>query len=100
MRGIDELAYHVQQWDLPVLTISSQPDVPGAVIRPLVQPVALYPWSMIWRQGLHHPGLTALRDAARDLADAEGWLHLTDDAWLPEPEASRPPVHSEHPESR
>ncbi|TMR14357.1 hypothetical protein ETD86_28865 [Nonomuraea turkmeniaca] len=61
VRGVDELAYHIQQWDLPVLTIISQPDVPGAVVRPLVRPVALYPWSMIWRKDLHHrgPGGTA-----------------------------------------
>jgi DNA-binding transcriptional LysR family regulator len=88
VRGVDELAYHIQQWDLPVLTISSQPEVPGAIIRPLVQPVALYPWSMIWRKDLHHPGLAALRDAAGDLATTEGWLDRPGDAWLPEPEAS------------
>lgn len=87
VRGIDELAYHVQQWDMPVLTISSQPEVPGAVIRPLVEPVAIYPWSMIWRKDMRHSGLTALRDAGRDLAAAEGWLDLPDGAWLPEPEA-------------
>jgi DNA-binding transcriptional LysR family regulator len=92
VRGIDELAYHIQQWDLPILTISSQPDVPGAVIRPIVQPVALYPWSMIWRSDLHHAGLTALHAAARDLADVMGWLDIPDDAWLPEPEASLLPT--------
>jgi DNA-binding transcriptional LysR family regulator len=93
VRGIDELAYHVQQWDLPVLTISSQPEVPGAVIRPLIQPAALYPWSMIWHHDTH-PGLTALRDAARDLADTHGWLDLPHDAWLPEPEAHLLPARS------
>lgn len=88
VRGIDELAYHIQQWDLPILTISSQPDVPGAVVRPLVDPVAIYPWSMIWRKELNHPGLTALRDAASQLGAAEDWLDLPDNAWLPSPEAS------------
>jgi DNA-binding transcriptional LysR family regulator len=90
VRGIDELAYHVQQWNLPVLTISSQPDVPDAVVRPLAQPVAMYPWSMIWREDMRHRGLTALCDAARDLANAEGWLELPEEAWLPEPEALLP----------
>ncbi|GAA1852225.1 LysR family transcriptional regulator [Asanoa iriomotensis] len=87
VRGIDELAYHIQQWDLPILTISSQPEVPGAVVRPLVDPVAVYPWSMIWRTDLDHPGLTALREAAHDLGTAGGWLDLPADAWLPGPEA-------------
>ncbi|WP_031160535.1 LysR family transcriptional regulator [Streptosporangium roseum] len=87
VRGIDELAYHVQQWDVPVLTISSQPEVPGAVIRPLVEPVALYPWSMIWRKDLRHPGLQALRESVRELAAADRWLERPEDAWLPEPEA-------------
>jgi DNA-binding transcriptional LysR family regulator len=87
VRGVDELAYHLQQWDSPVLTISSQPDVPGAVIRPLVEPVAVYPWSMIWRTDLRHPGVAALRAASRHLADREGWLDLPEKAWLPRPEA-------------
>lgn len=87
VRGIDELAYHIQQWDLPILTISSQPDVPGAVIRPLVDPVAVYPWSLIWRTDLRrHPGLTALRAAARDLGAAANWLELPEGCWLPMPE--------------
>ncbi|MBC6462870.1 LysR family transcriptional regulator [Actinomadura sp. HBU206391] len=88
VRGTDELAYHLQHWDMPVLTISSQPEVPGAVIRPLVDPLALYPWSMIWCRDQRHPGLTALLDAARDLAEAHGWLDLPEGAWLPDPEAS------------
>jgi DNA-binding transcriptional LysR family regulator len=88
VRGVDELAYHVQQWDVPVLTVSSQPEVPGAVIRPLVQPIAMYPWSMIWSKELRNPGLTALQDAAYELAQMYGWLELPAGAWLPEPEAS------------
>ncbi|MFC0506626.1 LysR family transcriptional regulator [Micromonospora costi] len=94
VRGVDELAYHIQQWDLPILTISSQPDVPGAVVRPLVQPVAMYPWSMIWRKDLRHPGLAALREAADDLGTAGNWRDLPDGAWLPSPEAGLPRARS------
>jgi hypothetical protein len=43
---------------------------------------------MIWRKDLHHPGLTALRDAAGELSAAEDWLDLPENAWLPDPEAS------------
>jgi DNA-binding transcriptional LysR family regulator len=100
VRGIDELAYHIQQWDLPILTISSQPDVPGAVVRPLVRPVAMYPWSMIWRRDLRHPGLSALWEAAGDLAGGN-WLDLPEDAWLPSPEAGlRSRLHSIHDRTR
>jgi hypothetical protein len=41
------------------------------VLRSLVEPVAAYPWSMIWRRDLSHPGLSALHDAIDDLAAAE-----------------------------
>ncbi|GAB3429214.1 LysR family transcriptional regulator [Flindersiella endophytica] len=92
VRGIDELAYHLQQWDMPVLTIASQPDVPGAVLRPLVQPAAVYPWSMIWRQDAGNPGLTALLEAARELGAAANWLELPAGAWLPDPEAGIRPT--------
>ncbi|NUO60817.1 MAG: LysR family transcriptional regulator [Hamadaea sp.] len=99
VRGIDELAYHIQQWDLPILTISSQPEVPGAVVRPLVQPTAVYPWSMIWRDDLRHPGVAALLAAAADLHATERWLDLPADAWLPAPEAALLKHQADSPET-
>jgi len=91
VHGADELAQHIRDRDAPILTMSTQPDVPGAVLRPLVAPVALFPWTMMWRTDLDHPGLRALHEAAAELAEAENWLTTTpDDAWLPHPEANRP----------
>lgn len=91
VRGADELAHHVRSRDTPVLTLASQPAVEGAVIRPLVAPVPLYPWSMVWRrEARQHPGLRALRDAGSALAGDQGWLRAPTGAWLPEPEASLP----------
>jgi hypothetical protein len=67
--------------------MSTQPPVQGAVLRPIVDPVVLYPWSMIWRADLVHPALDALNDAVDELAP-DDWLSIPPGAWLPEPEAS------------
>jgi DNA-binding transcriptional LysR family regulator len=83
----DELAQHIRDRSSPILTMSTQPPVPGAVLRPVVDPVVLYPWSMIWRADLAHPALDALNAAIDELA-TDAWLSIPDDAWLPEPEAS------------
>lgn len=88
VQGADELAQHVRDRSSPILTMSTQPPVPGAVLRPVVDPVVLYPWSMIWRADLSHPALDALNEAIDELA-ADDWLSIPAGAWLPEPEASR-----------
>jgi DNA-binding transcriptional LysR family regulator len=91
--GLQEQGYHLVRQGLPILTSVDNVEVPGGVLRPLVDPVPLYAWSMAWRRGSGDWGLTALRDAAAELATAEDWLGLVDDrsgaSWLPEPEASR-----------
>jgi DNA-binding transcriptional LysR family regulator len=88
VQGADELAQHIRDRDAPILTMSTQPEVAGAVLRPLVEPVALFPWAMIWGEGTDHPGLRALARAVDDLAAAGNWLHLPAGAWLPTPEAN------------
>lgn len=89
VHGTDELAQHIRDRNSPILTVASQPAVPGAVLRPLVEPVAVFPWAMIWRAGTEHPGLRALHAAVDELTAAEDWPAVPDGAWLPEPEASR-----------
>ncbi|MCB5182341.1 LysR family transcriptional regulator [Streptomyces antimicrobicus] len=76
----------------PVLVTTGFVDMPGSVKRPLVDPVPLSPVSMVWRKGLRHPGLTALRAAAAELAAAHGWLDVPAGAWLPEPLTSGRPA--------
>ncbi|GAA1663815.1 LysR family transcriptional regulator StgR [Nonomuraea maheshkhaliensis] len=88
VQGVDELAQHIRERNAPILTMTTQPAVPGAVVRPLVEPVALFPWAMIWRPGTDHPGLRALHEAADDLAATHGWLTTPPAAWLPEPESA------------
>jgi DNA-binding transcriptional LysR family regulator len=94
VQGVDEMARHIRDRDAPILTMTTQPAVPGAVLRPLVDPVAFFPWTMLWPDSNDHPGLRALHEAADDLAAARGWLRTPAGAWLPEPEASTPSTPS------
>ena len=91
--GLQEQGYHLVRQGLPILTSADHVDVPGGVMRPLVDPVPLYAWSMAWRRDSDSDGLTALRNAAAELAATDGWLggigDVGDNAWLPEPDASR-----------
>lgn len=87
--GLDDQAYHLVQQGLPILTAVDHVEVPGGVMRPIVDPIPVYPWSMTWRDGAHPAGVGAIREAAVNLGRAEGWLQLPENAWLPEPEASR-----------
>ena len=86
--GLDDRAHHLAQQRLPILTTLDHQDVPGGVVRPIVDPVPVYCWSLAWRAGSHRPGLAAIREAAASIRDARGWLRRPDDAWLPEPETS------------
>ena len=67
----------------PVLAVVDFPAMPGAELRPLVDPVPLSPLSMVWRKGLMHPGMAALRTAAAELSAAEGWLRKPENGWVP-----------------
>ncbi|WP_030604024.1 LysR family transcriptional regulator [Streptomyces fulvoviolaceus] len=66
-----------------VLAVVDFPAMPGAVLRPLIDPVPLSPVSLVWRKGLVHPGFDALRRAAFELTVEEGWLRRPADGWVP-----------------
>ncbi|MEW1869133.1 LysR family transcriptional regulator [Streptomyces caelestis] len=68
----------------PVLTVVDFPPLPSTVLRPLVDPVPLSPVSLVWRKGLVHPALDALRRAAAVVAAEEGWLRRPLEGWLPD----------------
>ncbi|MFE1270281.1 LysR family transcriptional regulator [Streptomyces sp. NPDC058758] len=74
----------------PVLAVVGFPPMPGCVLRPLVDPVPLSPVSLVWRRGLRHPGLDALRAAAAELGGREGWLRRPPGSWLPDDEPGVP----------
>lgn len=81
--GTSETARHLQAHGLPILTMSERPAVPGAVVRPLVEPVPLYSWAMVHRRDAKHPALAALRSVATELAMEERWQEVAAGAWLP-----------------
>jgi DNA-binding transcriptional LysR family regulator len=91
--GLAEQGHHLVRQGVPILTSVDHVEVPGGVLRPLVDPIPFYAWSMAWRRGSSGAGLAMLRDAAAELATAAGWLDPARDlggaTWMPEPEASR-----------
>jgi DNA-binding transcriptional LysR family regulator len=83
--GVDEIAHRLRRYGVPVLALASQPPVPGGVLRALIDPVPLFPWSMLWPPELRHPGLDVLHAVARR---ERRWLDVPAGAWRPEPEAT------------
>ncbi|MEV5242403.1 LysR family transcriptional regulator [Streptomyces cinnamoneus] len=88
IEGEEEFVRVVRKRGWSVLASEEFVSVPGMVLRPLTDPVPLSPVAMVWRRGLHHPGLDALRTAARSLAAAHDWLARPPGAWLPAADAA------------
>ncbi|MET9430747.1 MULTISPECIES: LysR family transcriptional regulator [unclassified Streptomyces] len=82
--GHEEFRRVMEKHRTPVLVGVDFPVMPGTVLRPLVRPVPLSPVSLVWRKGLKHPGVDALRAAAADLAERERWLTRPPGSWLPQ----------------
>ncbi|WP_225822929.1 LysR family transcriptional regulator [Streptomyces naphthomycinicus] len=81
--GDEEFGRIMAKTGNPVLAVVDYPPLPGTVCRPLVDPVPLSPVSLVWRKGLVHPGLTALRKAVAEIARVEGWLRQPVGGWIP-----------------
>nr|WSZ96273.1 LysR family transcriptional regulator [Streptomyces sp. NBC_00857] len=81
--GAEEFGRVMAKKRTPVLAVVNFPVLPGAVLRPLVDPVPLSPVWLVWRKGLNHPGVDALRAAAVTLAKEEGWLKRPLGSWCP-----------------
>jgi DNA-binding transcriptional LysR family regulator len=64
----------------PVLAVVDFPEMPGTVLRPLVDPVPLAPLSLVWRKGRKDPGIEATRAAAKELTRQEHWLERIPDS--------------------
>ncbi|MFJ7059258.1 LysR family transcriptional regulator [Streptomyces griseobrunneus] len=86
--GVAEFQRVITKAGHPVLAVVDFPPLPGAVVRPLVGPIPLSPLTLVWRKGLHHPGVDALRTASAQLGTAKGWLVPPPGAWLPEGDLS------------
>ncbi|MFQ6145427.1 LysR family transcriptional regulator [Streptomyces seoulensis] len=91
--GAEEFERLMAKTGHPVLAVVGFPALPRTVVRPLVDPVPLSPVSLVWRRGLIHPALDAVRRAAAELAAAEGWLRRPEKAWIPAIDVSVNSVH-------
>lgn len=91
--GTGETARHLQAQGIPILTMSECAAVSGAVIRPLVDPIPLYPWAIVHRRDAKYTELTTLRSVVTELAEKERWQTVPERAWVPDADArwvSRP----------
>jgi DNA-binding transcriptional LysR family regulator len=86
--GLDETVQHLRSHGRPILTLIERPLAPGVVVRPLADPVPLYPWTMVFRRELRHPGLEALHASIEELALQERWQELPPHAWICEPDVA------------
>lgn len=85
--GVGEASVHLRRQGLPILTGADMADVPGGVVRPIIEPTMLFPWSIVYRRASEvEPGVAALLQAARSTSQSERWLNRPDGAWLPAPE--------------
>lgn len=80
----------------PVLAVVGFPAMPRTVVRALVDPVPLSLVSLVWRKGLTHPGLDALRRAAAQLTAEGGRLDGVADGWIPASDLGAISPHKEH----
>jgi DNA-binding transcriptional LysR family regulator len=88
--SLDEQAHHLVRQGVPMLVCADHAPVPGGVTRPVVDPVPLFPWSIVSRPGANAVAVAALQSSAASLAEELGWLDAPANAWLSQPEASRP----------
>jgi DNA-binding transcriptional LysR family regulator len=86
--GLDNQSDHLVRQGLPILTSADHVDVAGGVVRPIVEPVALYPWSVAWAAKTSREVVAAIEASVEALTTGDDWLVAPDGAWLPEPEAS------------
>ncbi|MEV6396422.1 LysR family transcriptional regulator [Streptomyces sp. NPDC051907] len=86
--GMEEFRRVMAKTRNPVLAVVDFPAMPDTVLLPIVDPVPLSPLSMVWRKGLRHPGVDALRRAAAELAEEKRWLKRDPAGWLSERDMS------------
>ncbi len=91
--GEEEFQRVMAKWRNPILVVVGFPGMPNTVLRPLVDPVPLSPVSLVWRKGLVHPGIDALRRAAAELSATEGWLRRPAGAWIPDSDIAMMNAH-------
>ncbi|MGC9376089.1 LysR family transcriptional regulator [Streptomyces sp. MH13] len=91
--GEEEFQRLMDRARTPILAVVGFPAIGSTVVRPLVDPVPLSPVSLVWRRGLVHPALGALRRAASQVAAENGWLRRPEGGWIPAADAALMSVH-------
>jgi DNA-binding transcriptional LysR family regulator len=86
--GLDNQSDHLVRQGLPILTAIDHVEVPDGVVRGIVEPVPLYPWSVAWRSKADRDVVAAIATAVEALTADGDWLATPDGVWLPQPEAS------------
>ncbi|MFG3438099.1 LysR family transcriptional regulator [Nonomuraea sp. NPDC047897] len=82
--GVHEMGLYLQRHREPVLATAKVGGIPGAVVRPLVDPVPLTLENLVFPEGLRHPGLDALLQAVTEAGRAGHWLRRPPRSWLSE----------------
>ncbi|MFI9840372.1 LysR family transcriptional regulator [Nonomuraea sp. NPDC051941] len=82
--GSHEMGLYLQRHREPVLATAKVGGIPGAVVRPLVDPVPLALENLVFPEGLRHPGLDALLQAVTEIRSVERRLRRPPHSWLPE----------------
>jgi DNA-binding transcriptional LysR family regulator len=90
--GQDDQSDHLVRQGLPILTSVDHVGVAGGVVRPIVEPVPLYAWSVAWRSKAGRELIAAIESAIEAVTADTEWLTIPAGAWLPEPEASGLPT--------
>jgi DNA-binding transcriptional LysR family regulator len=86
--GLDDQSDHLVRQGLPILSAVDHVDVGGGAVRPIVEPVPVYAWSVVSRKGARREIVAAI-EAAIEAVMADGeWLAAPVGAWWPEPERS------------
>ncbi|WP_211126403.1 LysR family transcriptional regulator [Streptomyces yatensis] len=81
---LTEVAEHPRRFSLLPADVPL-PEIPGLRFVPLVDPTPLYAWSLLWRTGNVHPGLSGLAAACAAEAGRSRWLEYDPSRdWLPE----------------
>lgn len=76
VRGAADLVAH--QGCVLVVSTSCR-TLPGVAVVPLVDPVTVYPWSLMWRSGSDAPVISLVRGVTRAMACTLGWMAPPDE---------------------
>ncbi|MEV5015420.1 LysR family transcriptional regulator [Streptomyces sp. NPDC053780] len=92
--GEEEFRRIMERTRHPILAVVGFPAMASTVVRPLVDPVPLSPVSLVWRRGLVHPALDALRRAAAQVAAENDWLRTPAQGWIPAADSAVMSAHN------